>query len=124
MIKKSEKLVCAFIALIGEKYHGHFKLSNLLFTANELIEKANTLFNDSRDVAILDLQNATKEIGNSSTQKYFVKGSSASLNDYFRLACPEEVQDYDWRVLIDKLMPTVYEIIPEEYPSAILLFDA
>lgn len=47
MIKKSEKLVCAYISLIGAKYDGGFVLKNLLFSAQELVDKANELFDDS-----------------------------------------------------------------------------
>ena len=36
MIRKSEKLACAYIALVGEKYDGAFSLKNLLFTAQEI----------------------------------------------------------------------------------------
>ena len=116
MIKKSEKLVCAFISLAGTKYDGGFVLKNLLFTAQELVEKANELFDDSnRIVRLLDLQNATKGIGSASDQKLFVKGSDDSLNDYYRLAELEEVGTYDYREIISKLMPAVHSFLPQEY---------
>ena len=47
MIRKSEKLACAYIALVGEKYDGAFTLKNLLFTAQEIITKANELFGEN-----------------------------------------------------------------------------
>ena len=43
MIRKSEKLVCAYIALVGEKYDGTFCLKNLLFTAQEIFANASEL---------------------------------------------------------------------------------
>ena len=119
MIKKSEKLVCAYIALAGEKYANSFTLKNLLFTAQELLDKANTLFNDSdRIIGPLDLQNSTRDIGSSSNQKLFVKGSAASLNDYYRLGTPDEVSPYDIHALVEKLMPVAHRCLPWQYSSS------
>ena len=66
MIKKAEKIVGAYIALISSKYSDSFVSQNLFFTEQELVSKANELFDDANHViGTLDLQNATKDIGGS-----------------------------------------------------------
>ena len=47
MVRKSEKLVCAYLLLIGAKFDGSFEMRNLLFTAQELIDKANETFGEN-----------------------------------------------------------------------------
>ena len=47
MVRKSEKLVCAYLLLIGAKFTDSFEMRNLLFTAQELIDKANEIFGES-----------------------------------------------------------------------------
>ena len=42
MIKKSEKLVCAYITLISRKYSDSFVSANLFFTDQELVNEAIT----------------------------------------------------------------------------------
>lgn len=113
MIKKSEKLVCAYLILMGEKYTGTFELKNILFTAQELILKANEVFGENIKSNLF--QSVTIGRVDSHEEKIFIRGSEDSLNEYFRLACLEEGASYNLRQLIDKLMPTVELAVPEEY---------
>ena len=119
MIKKSEKLVCAYITLISRKYSDSFVSANLFFTDQELVNEANELFDDTEHVVgTLDLQNATKGIGNSASQKLFVKGSSNSLNNYYRFASPYEVPSFNLQALVRKLSPHVYDYLPQNYANS------
>lgn len=111
-----EKLVCAYLCLVSEKYQNSFELKNLLFSAQELIDKANSLFDDTdKTIELLDLQNTTKGIGSATTQKFFVRGSQDSLNDYFRLATPSEVQNYNVNELVNKILPFTESYQPQNF---------
>ena len=116
MIRKSEKLACAYIALVGEKYDETFCLKNLLFTAQEIITKANELFGENIKTSIF--QTITVGRVESSEEKVFVRGSEESLYEYYRLGSPNEVTPYDVDQFIDKLMPTIYCHIPNGYEFA------
>jgi len=113
MIRKSEKLACAYIALVGEKYDGAFTLKNLLFTAQEIITKANELFGENIRANIF--QTITVGRVESSDEKVFVRGSEGSLYEYYRLGSPNEVTPYDVDQFIAKLMPEIHRHIPNGY---------
>ncbi len=113
MIRKSEKLACAYIALVGEKYDGAFTLKNLLFTAQEIITKANELFGENIRANIF--QTITVGRVESSDEKVFVRGSEGSLYEYYRLGSPNEVTPYDVDQFITKLMPEIHRHIPNGY---------
>ena len=113
MIRKSEKLACAYIALVGEKYDGAFSLKNLLFTAQEIITKANELFGENIRANIF--QTITVGRVESSDEKVFVRGSEGSLYEYYRLGSPNEVTPYDVDQFIAKLMPEIHRHIPNGY---------
>ena len=97
MLKKVDRLVCAWISLMLEK-HGNnekgFEERDTLFTQNELVNRANSLFPDERkQVSVKDIQDATFGIGNNEAVKYFEKESYyAKLFMYCRLSARNAFQ--------------------------------
>ena len=71
MVRKSEKLVCAYLLLIGAKFAESFKMRNLLFPAQELIDKANETFGENIKSNIF--QNITVGRVASHDEKLFIK---------------------------------------------------
>ena len=116
MVKKSEKLACAYLLLIGAKFTDSFEMRNLLFTAQELIDKANETFGENIKSNIF--QSITIGRVDSHDEKIFIRGSEDSLNDYYRLACPNEGASYNLKQLIEKLMPEVYVAVPKVFQSS------
>ena len=47
MIRKSEKLVCAYFLFVSEKFVDNFKVCDLLFTAQEILDKTNEIFEEN-----------------------------------------------------------------------------
>lgn len=118
MIKKSEKIICAYINLIGEKYGNGFEMKNLLYTQQEILDKANEIFRE--DIKGNIFQNITIGRVESHDEKVFIRGSEDSLYEYFRLACPDEGGQYDVNELVSKqeLLPKIMQGIPVSYQGA------
>ena len=96
MVRKSEKLVCAYLLLIGAKFDGSFEMRNLLFTAQELIDKANETFGEN-------IKSIEFVIG--SFDSYRPKRVYHFIND--RVRCEEDYDGFSFEVekqdFIDKL---------------------
>lgn len=89
MLKKVDRLVCAWISLMLEK-HGcekGFELKDVLFTREELADRANTLFpRSSKKVLVKEVKNYIEGIGNSEADKLFVSENYDDLYLYCRLS--------------------------------------
>ena len=90
MLKKVDRLVCAWISLMLEKHieEKGFSEKDILFTQDELVSRANSLFpTEPKQVNLKDIKDATIGIGNNEAVKYFEKESYyAKLFMYCRLS--------------------------------------
>ena len=89
MLKKVDRLVCAWISLMLEKHGSEkgFELKDVLFTREELADRANTLFpRSSKKVLVKEVKNYIEGIGNSEADKLFVSENYDDLYLYCRLS--------------------------------------
>lgn len=86
MVKVANKIIGACFVLMMEQYQKHegFTLEGVLFTKEEIIARANTLFPMNAEVKEDDMKPSSLR------GKCLRKGSDDSLAEYFRLCSPED----------------------------------
>ena len=88
MINKTERIICAWLSLMLERSSEgqRITLNSVLFTLEELAERANTIFPGLTIVQEKDVKNSVEDLGSSTQAKILVKGPFRSLKHYYRLS--------------------------------------
>lgn len=88
MINKTERIECAWISLMLERFivEKRASLNSVLFTLDELAERANIIFPALKKVSAKDVKNCVEDLGAMSQNKTLVKGPFESLAQYYRLS--------------------------------------
>ena len=97
MIKKADKMICAWISLVIEKHNKThtFSYKNTLFTRDEITARTQALVGENGTVRDNEILNLTVGEGNSKSTKYFVKGGKSTLQMYYRLSYPGELLNFE-----------------------------
>lgn len=105
MIRQVDALIGAYIILFVNrtKEAKALSLKSILFTEQEILEKANEIH--SREIPPTEMKNSLAGAGSQSHEKYFVIGSEDSLSGYCRLSYPGEVTAFDIGEICENLMP-------------------
>ena len=87
MINKTERIICAWLSLMLERSSEgkRIALNSVLFTLDELAERANTIFPGLTVVQEKDVKNSVEDLGSSTQAKVLVEGPFKSLKHYYRL---------------------------------------
>ena len=95
MIRIQDRLVCAWISLMVEKHRimKNYELSNILFSVNELIDRAKVLFPNGSEAKDSDVRKATVGSGYKEYNKYFISEPFDTLQLYCMLNGPTVFQE-------------------------------
>lgn len=104
MLRRSKKVVCAWVSLMLEKHKNNepFRLHEILFTRSEIHARTVEIFQmDIKDYVIKQIT-----VGGpvTSRDKYFLTGTEDALKLYYWLCQPDEYTGYDVYEIVESLL--------------------